>query len=139
LTKEELELKKSQAVESENGRYPDEPGLGYHIPRMYDRVFDVNNCYLQPEPSNAIRLLARKVAVENEIPFFDLRRQVGFLRTLTIRTTSISEVMIILQVTYDEMKWIELILKTLTRHFRKSLRPTTSSMANATTPLPIWM
>jgi 23S rRNA (uracil1939-C5)-methyltransferase len=117
LTKEELEIKKGQAAETENGRYPDEPGLGYHIPRMYDRVFDVNNCYLQPEPSNAIRLLARKVAIENEIPFFDLRRQVGFLRTLTIRTTSVNEVMIILQVTYDEMKWIELILKTLTEAF----------------------
>jgi 23S rRNA (uracil1939-C5)-methyltransferase len=117
LTKEELELKKSAATESENGRYPDEPGLGYHIPRMYDRVFDVNNCYLQPEPSNSIRLLAKKVALENQIPFFDLRRQVGFLRTLTIRTASTNEVMIILQVTYDEMKWIELMLKTLTDAF----------------------
>jgi 23S rRNA (uracil1939-C5)-methyltransferase len=84
---------------------------------MYDRVFDVNTCYLQPEPSNSIRLLARKVALENQIPFFDLRRQIGFLRTLTIRTATTGEVMIILQVTYDEMKWIELILKTLTNTF----------------------
>lgn len=117
LTKQELELKKSEAAETENGRYPDEPGLGYHIPRMYDRVFEVNNCYLQPEPSNSIRLLAKKTAVENQIPFFDLRRQIGFLRTLTIRTATTGEVMIILQVTYDEMKWIELMLKTLTDAF----------------------
>jgi 23S rRNA (uracil1939-C5)-methyltransferase len=109
LTKEELNL----AIEEK--RY--ETGLGYHIPRMYDRVFDVKNCYLQPDPSNAIRLLARKVAVENEIPFFDLRKQIGFLRTLTIRTASTKEVMIILQVTYDEMKWIELMMKTLTDAF----------------------
>ncbi len=109
LTKEELNL----AIEEK--RY--ETGLGYHIPRMYDRVFDVKNCYLQPDPSNGIRLLARKVAVENEIPFFDLRKQVGFLRTLTIRTANTGEVMIILQVTYDEMKWIELMLKTLTDAF----------------------
>jgi 23S rRNA (uracil1939-C5)-methyltransferase len=127
LTKEELETKKGQAAMEENGRYPDEPGLGYHIPRMYDRVFDVNTCYLQPEPSNSIRLLARKTALENQIPFFDLRRQVGFLRTLTIRTATsglpagtpakAGEVMIILQVTYDEMKWIEQMLKTLTDAF----------------------
>jgi len=109
LTKEEL------TVAIEEKRY--ETGLGYHIPRMYDRVFDVKNCYLQPDPSNVIRLLARKVAVENEIPFFDLRKQIGFLRTLTIRTANTGEVMIILQVTYDEMKWIELILKTLTDAF----------------------
>ncbi len=109
LTKEELNV----AIEEK--RY--DVGLGYHIPRMYDRVFDVNNCYLQPDPSNAIRLLARKVAVEHEIPFFDLRKQVGFLRTLTIRTANTGEVMIILQVTYDEMKWIELMMKALTDAF----------------------
>ena len=109
LTKDELNI----AIEEK--RY--DVGLGYHIPRMYDRVFDVNNCYLQPDPSNAIRLLARKVAVENEIPFFDLRKQIGFLRTLTIRTANTGEVMIILQVTYDEMKWIEMMMKTLTEAF----------------------
>lgn len=117
LTKEELEWKKKHSAASENGRYPDEPGLGYHMPKMYDRVFDVHACYLQPEPSNAIRLLTRKVALENNIPFFDLRRQIGFLRTLTIRLTSSGEIMIILQVTYDEMRWIDLILESLTQTF----------------------
>ncbi|HAC25085.1 MAG TPA: 23S rRNA (uracil(1939)-C(5))-methyltransferase RlmD [Cytophagales bacterium] len=95
------------------------PGLGYHIPRMYDRVFDVQNCYLQPDPSNAIRLLARQTALDNQIPFFDLRKQVGFLRTLTIRTTTRGETMIILQVTYDEMPWIEKMLTTLTNAFHQ--------------------
>jgi 23S rRNA (uracil1939-C5)-methyltransferase len=118
LTFEELDEKKKSGLELlPSGRFPDEPGLGFHIPRMYDRVFDVNNCYLQPEPSNSIRLLARKTALQNNIPFFDLRRQIGFLRTLTIRTASTGEVMVILQVTYDEMKWIELVLGTLTDSF----------------------
>lgn len=118
LTFDELQSKKDQGLAPlASGRFPDEPGLGFHIPRMYDRVFDVHNCYLQPEPSNSIRLLARKVALENNIPFFDLRKQIGFLRTLTIRTTTTGEVMIILQVTYEEMKWIELMLKTLTDAF----------------------
>jgi 23S rRNA (uracil1939-C5)-methyltransferase len=118
LTSEEIDEKKNSGIEPlPSGRFPDEPGLGFHIPRMYDRVFDVHTCYLQPEPSNSIRLLARKVALENNIPFFDLRKQIGFLRTLTIRTASTGEVMIILQVTYDESKWIELILKTLTDSF----------------------
>jgi len=109
LTKEELD----RAIEE--SRF--EVGLGYHIPKMFDRVFDVGNCYLQPDPSNAIRLLAKKTAVENKIPFFDLRRQIGFLRTLTIRSSSTGEVMIILQVTADEIKWTEKMLKTLTDAF----------------------
>jgi 23S rRNA (uracil1939-C5)-methyltransferase len=118
LTLEELDAKKKSGTEPlPSGRFPDEPGLGFHIPRMFDRVFDVHTCYLQPEPSNSIRLLALKIALENNIPFFDLRKQVGFVRTLTIRTTSTGEVMVILQVTHDEKKWIELILKTLTDTF----------------------
>ncbi|HEX8039613.1 MAG TPA: 23S rRNA (uracil(1939)-C(5))-methyltransferase RlmD, partial [Chryseosolibacter sp.] len=95
----------------------DEPALGYHIPRKYDKVFDVNQCHLQPDPSNAIRLAAKDEAIRNGIPFFDLRKQIGFLRTLTIRTAITGEVMVILQVTYDKMEWIEKILGRLERDF----------------------
>lgn len=110
LTKGEL------AIALANNTY--EAGLGYHMPRAYDRVFDVKHCYLQPHPSNAIRLLAKEVALREGIPFFDLRKQIGFLRTLTIRTAREStEVMVILQVTYDKMEWIEKILAAITENF----------------------
>jgi 23S rRNA (uracil1939-C5)-methyltransferase len=94
-----------------------EVALGYHIPRKYDLVFDVNMCHLQPDPSNAIRLTVRDEALKQNIPFFDLRKQVGFLRTITIRTANTGEVMVILQVTYDEMPWIEAILRRLEKDF----------------------
>ena len=107
LTREEL---------SEGKSFGD-PGLGYHIPRMYDKVFDVAECFLQPDPSNAIRLDVKATALQEQIPFFDLRKQVGFLRTLTIRTANTGEVMIILQVTYDKMEWIEKIMESLAAKF----------------------
>jgi len=110
LTWDELETVMS-------GKMEDEPALGYHIPRKYDKVFDVTQCHLQPDPSNAIRLAAKDEAVQNGIPFFDLRKQIGFLRTLTIRTAVTKEVMVILQVTYDKMEWIEKILGRLERDF----------------------
>ena len=81
-----------------------EPALGFHIPRKYDKVFDVTECHLQNDPSNAIRLAVREEALKNSIPFFDLRKQIGFLRTFTIRTANTGEVMIILQVTYDKIE-----------------------------------
>ena len=107
------------------GKMDDEPALGYHIPRKYDKIFDVNQCHLQPDPSNAIRLAAKDEAIRHNIPFFDLRKQIGFLRTLTIRSantasrsqSSAAEVMVILQVTYDKMEWIEKILTRLERDF----------------------
>lgn len=110
LTTNEIETVKA-------GKMENEPALGYHIPRKYDKVFDVNQCHLQADPSNAIRLAVKDEAVRNNIPFFDLRKQVGFLRTLTIRTAITSEVMVILQVVYDKMEWIEKILKRLENDF----------------------
>ena len=109
LTKDEL----TKAIEE--SRF--ETGLGYHIPKMYDRVFDVATCYLQPDPSNAIRLLVKEVADKEKIPFFDLRKQTGFVRTLTIRTSSIGEVMIILQVAQNNLEWTEKILSTIADQF----------------------
>jgi 23S rRNA (uracil1939-C5)-methyltransferase len=111
LTKHEL------ADALNNPDSPDQPALGYHIPRKYDKVFDVLECHLQPDPSNPIRLAARDEALKNNIPFFDLRKQIGFLRTLTIRTANTGEVMVILQVTYDKMEWIEKILVRLEENF----------------------
>ena len=98
-------------------RQASEPALGYHMPRKYDRVFDVIECHLQADPSNAIRLAARDEALRRNIPFFDLRKQVGFLRTLTIRSTTAGEIMVILQVTYDKPEWTEALLQRLERDF----------------------
>jgi 23S rRNA (uracil1939-C5)-methyltransferase len=109
LTKEEL------AKAMEESRY--EVGLGYHLPGAFDRVFDVAKCHLQSDPSDELRLLVKKVAVENNIPFFDLRRQTGFLRTITIRSSNTDEVMVILQVTSDKMEWTELILQAIADQF----------------------
>lgn len=84
--------------------------LGYHLPKSFDKVFDVKNCYLQPEPSNSIRLAIKELAVQKQIPFFDLRAQQGFLRTLCIRTANTGETMVILQVTNHHKEWLDLIL-----------------------------
>jgi 23S rRNA (uracil1939-C5)-methyltransferase len=104
-------------MSDENKPGEGEVALGYHIPRKYDLVFDVKECHLQPDPSNRIRLAVKDEAVKHNIPFFDLRKQIGFLRTITIRTANTGETMVILQVTYDKMEWIELILQRLERDF----------------------
>jgi 23S rRNA (uracil1939-C5)-methyltransferase len=111
------EMDERKKLDPENPWGEAEPALGYHIPRKYDLVFDVVECHLQPHPSNAIRLAVKDEALKNAIPFFDLRKQVGFLRTLTIRTATTGEVMVILQVTYDKMEWIEKVLNRLAIDF----------------------
>ena len=69
--------------------------LGFHIPRRFDKILDIQHCYLQPDPSNDIRLWAKQYAENHGLTFFDLRAQTGFLRNLMIRTTAMGELMVL--------------------------------------------
>ncbi len=70
--------------------------LGFHIPRMFDRIVDIDYCYLQKDPSNNIRNKIRDYAIENNMGFFDTRKHGGLLRNLIIRTSSTGDLMVIL-------------------------------------------
>ncbi|GAB6393805.1 MAG: 23S rRNA (uracil-5-)-methyltransferase RumA [Bacteroidales bacterium] len=76
--------------------FPDMNALGFHIPGMFDKVLNIDACYLQDDISNRIRLAVRQYCLSEGYAFFDLRRQEGFMRTLIIRTSSAGETMVIL-------------------------------------------
>ena len=69
-------------------------GLGFHVTGLFDKVQDVKKCWLQKDPSNAIRLFVKKFCIENGYEFFDLRNSTGFMRLVMIRTSSTGEVML---------------------------------------------
>jgi 23S rRNA (uracil1939-C5)-methyltransferase len=71
-----------------------EDALGFHIPGQFDKVLDIRECYLQPEPSNAIRDAVRRYAHKNSFRFFNFRQQSGFLRNLVIRNSTDGKVMV---------------------------------------------
>jgi 23S rRNA (uracil1939-C5)-methyltransferase len=91
--------------------------LGFHIPGMFDKILDIDNCYLQEEPSNAIRNEIKRYALENNLPFFDLREQVGLLRNIIIRSTSTGEWMLIVCFHYDDKTVIEKMLNHISDKF----------------------
>ena len=80
-------------------------GVGFHIPGLFDKIVDVNKCWLQPEPSNALRNEVRAYANKVGISFFDLRNQTGFLRTMIVRTSSTGELMVILSFFHEQLEW----------------------------------
>jgi 23S rRNA (uracil1939-C5)-methyltransferase len=71
--------------------------LGFHVPKKFDKIIDVETCHLQEDPSNAIRLAIKKFTEENDFSYFDIKQQVGLMRNLVIRITSTSEIMVIVQ------------------------------------------
>jgi 23S rRNA (uracil1939-C5)-methyltransferase len=72
---------------------------------------------LQEEPSNSIRLFIKDFAVKHDYPFFDLREQTGFLRTIVIRTSSTSEVMLIVVFAYEDKELRVRLLDEITKNF----------------------
>jgi 23S rRNA (uracil1939-C5)-methyltransferase len=92
-------------------------GLGFHISGYFDKVLDIEKCYLQEEPSNSIRLFIKDFAVKHDYPFFDLREQTGFLRTIVIRTSSTSEVMLIVVFAYEDKELRVRLLDEITKNF----------------------
>ena len=89
----------------------DKDALGFHVPGMFDKVIDLNNCYLQKEPSNSIRLSVKKFADENGLTYFDIRNHEGLLRNLLIRTSSTNDLMVLVQFFEDNKKNINLLME----------------------------
>lgn len=76
--------------------------LGFHVPQRFDKILAIEHCYLQGDPSNAIRNSVSNFAIENDISFYDLRKHEGALRNLIIRNTSTGELMVIVVFAYPE-------------------------------------
>ncbi len=90
--------------------YDDKNACGFHIPRMWDKILDIDKCYLQEDPSNDIRNAIKKFAVDNNISFFNPRKQHGLLRTLMIRIVSTGEIMVVVQFFENDKEKRELLL-----------------------------
>ena len=108
--------------------------LGFHIPRMWDKILDIEKCYLQEDPSNAIRNEIKRFATENDIPFFNARSHEGILRTLMIRTASTGEIMVLIQFYREDKAQRELLLNHIAEQFPQitSLQYVINGKANDT-------
>lgn len=95
----------------------DVKGVGFHLPNMFDRILDIDYCYLQANPSNDIRLFIKKFAIENNLSFYNVRTHEGFLRNLIIRSTSHDEWMVIIVFGHENRAEQEKLLKAIADKF----------------------
>ena len=92
--------------------------VGFHIPGMFDKVLDIHKCWLQNDISNRIRLAVKEYCLTHEgYPFFDLRNQEGFVRTLMIRTASTGDLMVVLVFFYEDVERREALLSYVAEQF----------------------
>ncbi|WP_121811536.1 23S rRNA (uracil(1939)-C(5))-methyltransferase RlmD [Mucilaginibacter kameinonensis] len=91
--------------------------LGFHIPGRFDKILDVNHCYLQAEPSNSLRNEIRDFTVQQGYTYYDLRNHSGMLRNLVVRTSSTGEIMVIVVFAYAEQSEIDKLMSHVDARF----------------------
>ena len=92
-------------------------GLGYHIPGRFDKIFDVEHCYLQHPMANEIRNAVRDFGKANSYDFFNPYYQEGFLRNIILRNNEAGQWMVILCFKKDDEEKREAILNHLKDKF----------------------
>ncbi len=123
----EQEIEKTETLENRNA-------LGFHIPKMWDKILDIQKCHLQEDPSNAIRNEVRDFANIHGLTFFNPRAHEGLLRTLMLRTASTGEIMVLIQFFENDKANRELLLDHLYEKFPQitSLQYVVNNKANDT-------
>jgi 23S rRNA (uracil1939-C5)-methyltransferase len=91
--------------------------LGFHIPGRFDKILDVNHCYLQAEPSNSLRNEIRDFTIQQGYTYYDLRNHSGMLRNLIVRTSSTGEIMVIVVFAYAKQDEINKLMSHIDARF----------------------
>ena len=99
------------------GEIDNRNALGFHIPRMWDKILNITKCHLQEDPSNLIRNSIRDFANKHGMAFFNPREHSGLLRTLMLRTASTGELMVLIQFFDDNKEQREMLLDYLYETF----------------------
>jgi 23S rRNA (uracil1939-C5)-methyltransferase len=77
---------------------------GYHAKGFFDKVVDIQTCYLQGEPTNSLRKAVKQFAIANQFSFYDIRKHEGFMRNLQIRLCRTGELMVNVVFGYEDGK-----------------------------------
>ncbi len=91
--------------------------VGFHIPGMFDKVLDIDKCWLQDDISNQVRNFVRDYCHEKGYTFFNLKFKGGLMRTLIIRTSTTGELMVIVVFYEDDKEAQEDILNAIGDRF----------------------
>jgi 23S rRNA (uracil1939-C5)-methyltransferase len=79
-----------------------QPALGFHAPRIFDKIIDIEECYLMDDINNTIRNTIRSFAKENNYSFYDIKEHTGWLRNIVIRLCKTGELMVNIVLNYED-------------------------------------
>ena len=97
--------------------FPDRNAVGFHIPGAFDKVLNINKCWLQDNISNEIRLFIRDYALSKGYTFYDLKNQQGLMRTIMVRIASTCEIMLIVVFGEDNPEAVNDVMEAIKEKF----------------------
>ena len=97
--------------------FPDRNAVGFHIPGAFDKVLNINKCWLQDNISNEIRLFIRDYALSIGYTFYDLKNQQGLMRTIMVRIASTCEIMLIVVFGEDNPEAVNDVMEAIKEKF----------------------
>lgn len=92
-------------------------GVGFHAKGFFDKIVDIQTCYLQAEPTNAIRNAIREFAIAQDWSFYDIRNHTGFLRTMQVRLCTTGELMVNMVVGENDPAKIDTLMAFVSEQF----------------------
>lgn len=90
---------------------------GFHIPGAFDKVLDINKCWLQDNVSNEMRLFIKDFALSHGITFYDIRNNSGLMRNMVVRTASTGEIMLVVVFGEDNKEAIASVMSAVAERF----------------------
>ncbi|MEO9032970.1 MAG: 23S rRNA (uracil(1939)-C(5))-methyltransferase RlmD, partial [Ginsengibacter sp.] len=94
-------LTPGQLDELQNDAWPG-GALGYHVPKLYDKIIDIYECWLMDDVNNAIRNTLRDFSLANNYSYYDIKEHKGWLRNVIIRKCTTGELMVNIVFGYDD-------------------------------------
>jgi 23S rRNA (uracil1939-C5)-methyltransferase len=90
---------------------------GFHARGIFDKIVDVDTCFLQQEPSNLIRKEVKRWGIENKVSFYDILRHEGFLRNMQVRLCRTGELMLNIVFGYFDEALVNSVLTRILEKF----------------------
>lgn len=81
---------------------PVQPALGFHAPGLFDKVVEINQCYLQQEPTNKLLQVLRKYTEKHNLPYYDYRAHTGWLRNVVLRVARTGEILVNIIIQHED-------------------------------------
>jgi 23S rRNA (uracil1939-C5)-methyltransferase len=91
-----------EEIKSQIQNLKSEVAFGYHVPRIFDKIIDIEECWLMDDVNNRLRNKIREYALENELPYYDIKNHTGWLRNIVIRYCKTGELMVNVILGYED-------------------------------------